>query len=301
MKRFITMILCVFTLLLLVGCETPIKEYRGKEILQLTFKMVDYNGRYTRTYIFDFEGNVVKSRGYLPYEDEEPEFDIIADFSEDEEGKLINKLYSYGLFNINDSYPAPPGIIDGGGWDLTVEYSDGSSKKSSGSNNSPDAVFSNCAKAFYDICGDGIVAYVPEEYYTPPNVSYTLRNGHENNGYSSFGKRLDYRWNGFSSMGNSVFSANEAMDFLQRFYDGEDYTLVLYTANYRDYDRFKKCTVTSYDYNEELTNASVVHSGGWFRQIELNLELNKIYVIRFDFKNGDFVEYTFNTKTAAEN
>ena len=63
-----------------------------------------------------------------------------------------------------------------------------------------------------------------------------------------------------------------------------------------DYQRFKKCIVTSYDYNESLTNETTVHSGGWFKKIEVNLELNKIYVVRLEFGNGDFVEYTFNTK-----
>lgn len=301
MKNFFTplLVLCLVCLMMLSGCDTKIKDYTGTPLLNLTFEMVDYNGGYTKTYVFDFEANVVKSRGYLPYENEEPEFSIIATFSDEEESILINKLYSYGLFDIEEYYKSPEGIIDGGGWDLTIEYSDGTTKISRGSNNSPKNVFSNCAKAFYDICGDGIVAYVPKEYYCPPNVSYTFRNESNINEYSSYGKRVDYEWNGFESIGNSIYDANEAADFNQKFYNGEEYTLILYTSNYRSYDKFHKCIVTSYDYNENLTNETIVYNSGWFKQTEIRLQLNKIYLIRFEFINGDFVEYTFNTNVTS--
>ncbi len=304
MKRILAMILCVSCILTLASCELPIKEYTGICLRNLTYESIDYNGGYTNTYVIDFENNLVKIRGYLPYEDEEAEFKILANFSDEEEKELINKLYSYGLFSIKDNYPSPPGIIDGGGWNLTIEYSDGTTKKSTGSNNSPGLVFSNCAKAFYDICGDGIVGYVPIEYYTPPNISYTLRNNNSFYDYiSSYGKRLDYKWNGFESTGNSIYEANLDTDYPYEFYNGEEYSLVLYTANYSTYNRyekFKRIIVKSYDNNENLTNEAVVHSGSWFDQIELDLELNKIYLVRLEFSNGDFVDYTFNTNATTK-
>ena len=74
------------------------------------------------------------------------------------------------------------------------------------------------------------------------------------------------------------------------------YEFVLYTSNYGDYDRFKECVVVSYDFNEELSGEEVVIEKGWFKQIEFDLQTNKIYVVTLSFKNGDFVEYTFNTK-----
>ena len=302
MKRLLAMILCVCCILALVSCELPIREYKGTPICNLTYESIDYNGGYTDTYVIDFENNLVKQRGYLPYGDEEAEFEIIAVFSDEEEKELINKLYSYGLFCIQDNYPSPPGIIDGGGWNLAIEYSDGTTKKSSGSNNSPSLVFSNCAKAFYDICGDGIVGYVPTEYYCPPDVSCTFRTQNKYYGYSSYGERLDYKWNGFESIGNSIYEANQNAKFLHDFYEGEEYTLVLSTSNYgryNDYDRFKTLIVKSFDNNENLTNEEVVHSGGLFAQIELDLEINKIYLIRLEFSSGDFVEYSFNTNTTS--
>jgi len=303
MKRLLAMILCVCCIFALVSCELPIREYKGTPICNLTYESIDYNGGYTNTYVIDFENNLVKHRGYLPYGDEEAEFEIIAVFSDEEEKELINKLYSYGLFCIQDNYPSAPGIIDGGGWNLAIEYSDGTTKKSSGSNNSPSLVFSNCAKAFYDICRDGIVGYVPTEYYTPPHLSYTLRNNNSFYDYiSSYGKRLNYEWNGFESKGNGIYEANLDTDYPYEFYEGEKYSLVLYTANYSTsnyYERFKKIFVKSYDNNENLTNEAVVHSGGWFDKIEFDLELNKIYLVRLEFSSGDFVEYTFNTNTTS--
>ena len=112
----------------------------------------------------DFENNTVKSRAYLPSGgNNNPDFEIIAEFSEEEEVGFINRLYTYGLFGIKAEYKAPIGVMDGSGWSMVINYSDGTQKKSTGSNNSPDSVFEKCAKAFYDICEDGIVAHVPKE------------------------------------------------------------------------------------------------------------------------------------------
>lgn len=303
MKKFLAAILCIGILLTLVICYfSTVREYKGTPLTTLTFESIDYMGGVTTTYVFDFENNVATLNTCIPGdENNSSEPKILKEFSDEEEKTLINKLYSYGLFNIKDNYESPGGILDGGGWSLVIEYNDGTTKKSQGSNNSPEMVFKNCAKAFYDLCEYGVVSSVPTEYYCPPNVSYSFKVDNANYGYGSYGTRLDYKWNGFESSGNSVYEANETTEFYHKFNEGDQCTLVLYTANYKNsnnYDRFKKCTVTSYDYNEELTNETVIHSGGWFRQIELSLELNKIYVVRFDFRNGDFVEYTFNTKTS---
>jgi len=131
----------------------------------------------------------------------------------------------------------------------------------SGSNNSPSSVFSNCAKAFYDICEDGIVGYVPQDYYCPPNISYSFTSGSVHMGYTSYGERADYRWNGFESKGNSIYELNVSNDFMQEFHEGDAYALVLYTSNYGDYEKFQKCVVTEYDFNEELTNPTEVYGG----------------------------------------
>lgn len=290
MRRFISVILVVVSFLTFVSCNEKIKDYTGTPIVNLSYETVNYFGGYTQTYILDFENNVVKARGCFREEKESTDFDIIANFSDEEETRLINKLYTYGLFDIEEKYELD--AIDGGGWDLVVEYNDGTTKKSSGSNDQPKLVFENCAKAFYDICERGIVAYVPPEYYSPPNnISYTFHNNFGT--YTSYGVCVDYNWKGFESSNNSVYEVNQAAKFFKEFYADDKYTLMLSGKDCK----FKKCVVTTYDYNEELTNETVVYSGGWFKQKEIEFQLNKIYLVRVEFKNGDFAEYTFNTNT----
>lgn len=302
MKKIIALILCAVCILSVSSCGDRIKEYKGTALTSLEFRRVDYNGGFTREYILDFENNTVSSCAYLPSGECGPIFDIIAEFSEEEEERLINRLYTYGLFGIRDEYKSPPLVMDGGGWGLVISYSDGTQKKSKGSNNSPDSVFEKCAKAFYDICGDGIVAHVPKEYYTPPNLSYAFRSDLSISSEPPTVETADCRWNGFERTGNNIYEINKSSPS-KFFNEGNGYTLVLYTANYTNTSniKFRKCTVTEYGYNESLTNGTVIHSGGWFGQIELPIELNKIYVVRLDFKNGDFAEYTFNTGVASEN
>lgn len=302
MKKIISLILCICCFLgILVGCSLfPVREYSGTPLKNLTFKTVDYMGGYTKTYLFDFENNVIKTKSFSPFnsEGEEPDFTVIKEFTNEQEKTLIDKLYSYGLFKIKAQYKNS-NVVDGGGWDLVIEYEDGTTKKSTGSNSAPTKVFEKCAKAFYDLCENGVVSSVPREYYCPPNLSYSFKFNNGTFGYSSYGKMLDYAWNGFGKTGNDIYEANQTTKFSHEFFNGIEYTLVLYTANYNnsyDYARFKKCTLISYDYNENLTGKVTEYSSGWFKQVELKLELNRIYLLRLDFRNGDYVTYTFNTK-----
>lgn len=295
-KTLVAVVLCLVLGLTFTSCKKNNQPVPGVSLKLLRIETINYNGGYTETYVFDFENNDVKRRAYVPGIGSEPDFSQIAVFSEDEEAVLIDKLSKYGLFEIEDDYPSPPGIMDGGGWKMTIVFSDGTTKESKGSNNSPASVFSSCAKAFYDICSDGIVAYVPQEYYLPPNVSYSFRNGKNSMSYECYGEIVAYKWNGFESEGKDVYSINESASFYQEFSERSKCSLVLYTGNYHNYAKFKKCIVTSYDYNRSLSNPSVVYDGTWFSQIEFDLQLNKIYVVRLEFDNGDFAEYTFNTR-----
>ena len=45
-----------------------------------------------------------------------------------------------------------------------------------------------------------------------------------------------------------------------------------------------------------MTGEETVIEKGWFDQIEFTLSSDKIYVIKLSFRNGDFVEYTLNTR-----
>ena len=302
MKRLFSQILALTVILCcLVGCSAGIEEYDKTPLMSLTYTKVNYNGGFTQEYFFDFEKNVVIRHSFLPGDEENDRVETLAEFSDEQEKTLIDKLYTYGLFDIRKEYSSPPGIVDGGGWSLKINYVDGTGKESSGSNNSPSSVFSKCAKAFFDICGDGVVARVPSEYYTPPSLSYAIHSTVGDNtasqGGTSLVERGNYKWNGFEETSKNIFSLNQNRSFTCELDENATYEFVLYTANYGDYDRFKKCVVTSYNFNEELSGEEVVIEKGWFRQIEFDLQTNKIYVVKLSFKNGDFVDYTFNTKT----
>ncbi len=212
---------------------------------------------------------------------------------------MINKIYTYGLFDIKEEYKSPGEIIDGGGWSLQIDFADGTIKTSDGSNNSPNA-FRDCAKAFYDLCLDGVVAYVPTQYHTPPNVSCSFNYTAEGNN-TSYGfdptKRLNYKWNGFESINIDIYLANKEYNMYFTFQPNIDYKLSLFTSNYGDYDRFTKCTVKSYNFDQELSDEKLIYSHKWFKRVEFDLEMNKIYFVKLEFRKGDFVEYTFNTKT----
>ena len=301
MKKLIALTLAVVALLCcLVGCSEGVKEYDKTPLTSLTYTQVDYNGGFTTEYLFDFEKNIATRHSYLPTDDENDRMETLAEFSDEEEKTLIDKLYTYGLFDIKKEYKSPPGIVDGGGWSLKINYNDGTSKESSGSNNSPSSVFSKCAKAFFDICGDGVVAYVPPKYYTPPNVSYaihyTVGNTITTDGATGLDVRGSYKWNGFEEASQNYYELNQNHSFPYEFDESISYEFALNTSNYGDYDRFKECVVVSYDFNEELSGEEIVLEKGWFKQIEFDLQFNKIYVVRLNFGNGDFVEYTFNTK-----
>ncbi len=301
MKRLSALVLFLSTLLsCFVGCSVTIKEYNETPLTSLTYTHVDYNGGFTTEYFFDFYKNTVTLHSYLPTDDEHDRMETLSEFTDEQEKILINKIYTYGLFDIREEYKSPPGIIDGGGWTLKIDYSDGTSKVSRGSNNSPSYVFSKCAEAFYDICGDGVVTRVSPKYHTPPNLSYSIDtivgNHNISQGATSLAKRGNYKWNGFEENSLDIFELNQSNVFPFELDENAEHKFVLYTANYGDYDRFRKCVVVSYDYNEELSGEEVVVEKGWFSQIEFDLQPDKIYVIKLSFKDGDFVEYTFNTK-----
>ena len=290
-------LICVLALFLaLTGCSTENAAHNTETpLLSLRVESIKYLAG-TTSYLFDFDRNVVK-RGFSEgHGTDNIKYEQIASFSDEKETALYEKLDSYGFFDLDEDYPAPSGIFDGGGWKVVIEYRDGTTKQSKGSNNSPE-IFSECAKAFYDICEDGIIAYVPEEYYIPPHLSFDFRSGSTYIGFNAYAKLCDYRWNGFGSANNDIYKVNVSAVFNQKFYEDKEYVLSLGTADYYKYPKFQKCTVTSFDYSRKLTGQNTVYSGGWFSHIEIELDMNKIYLIRLDFDSGDFAEYTFNTKT----
>ncbi len=154
------LILILFTCLL--SCTDTIKEYKGKKIVRITYVSADFNGGTRRTEIIDFNENTYSHAYFVP-DRKENEPEIQKTFAEEEEKTFINACYTYGLFDLEESY-VQTGIIDGGSWKLTIEYEDGSTKGSKGVNARPDKVFDKCSTVFYDLCGAYILGNMPENY-----------------------------------------------------------------------------------------------------------------------------------------
>lgn len=311
MKRLALLFSALLLVLCLSSCAVldefiPIVEYKGTPLSTLTFENIDYMGGLTVTYIIDFNENTVVKTVYMPWEEgQQYETEDICEFTEDEERIFINKIYSYGLFDINDRYEPDHTVYDGGGWSLLIEYNDGSVKKSTGSNASPERVFQNCAIPFYDLTGIDILGGVPSSYYSPPRIDFSVDYRYGNYTYSDNSfidvSCANYLWNGHEKNDVNIYNvAIESEDI--SLLSWSEYTLVMYTSNYdrriignSGYSPFDECVVMSYNISPELTDGKEVLRTGWFKQVELVLEVNRIYVVTLYFDNGDFVQYAFST------
>ena len=292
--KFIPLLLIIPLLFSHTACGT--KEYSGKKIANLTFQTHGYLGGYTKEDILNLKENTFSRIGYEL--SEAPETKLTSTFTEEEEKLFLDLCYTNGLFNIKDKYE-DPNVLDGGEWTLTIEYDDGTKKISRGINDGPYKIFNKCSTAFYDLCGVAVVGTLPAYYADPPNVSWSFDYNYDNT-YASTNmlaepQRANYKWNKSQEEDADIFAINEAVKDKNKFEEQYDYKLVLFTANYRYEKKFKSLTVKEYDYNENLTNEKNLFEGKWIKQIELDIELNKIYVYEMTYANGDYVQFTFST------
>jgi hypothetical protein len=171
-------------------------------------------GGYTDIYELDFIDNKYSYIGYLPEDGKTPELNIKSTFTDDKEKVFMDYCYSYGLFDLKESYTALFPVMDGGGWYLIIEYEDGSTKTSKGSNAGPSDIFNKCSTVFYDLCGEPIVGRLPDYYVYPPNVSYSFRYqaGNTNVNTNEIAKvvRANYKWNKFENLDNNIYSLTES-------------------------------------------------------------------------------------------
>ncbi len=307
MKKTIAIILAMLCVLVLIACDVDdkydedkeiVKEYDGVAITKLTYITVDYNGGYTNKKVLNFAENKYYSVGYLPAHNETPELELKSTFTDDAEKVFIDACYSNGLFGLKKEYKTSETIYDGGGWTLVIEYEDGTSKTSEGDNAGPSKIFNKCSTCFYDLCGEEVMGSLPQYYAYPPQISYAFHfeDGNTSASTNETAKvvRADYNWNGKTRDSDLYLLCEEYKDE-NEFKKGVDYELVLYTSNYDYSKKFSKFTVKEYDYNSELTNEKTLYTGKWIKQIEIKLELNKIYVYEMSYKDGNSVQYTFST------
>lgn len=289
MKRSSIIILLIMTFFLF-SCSS--KESENK-IAKITYQTIDYMGGYTQSYIIDFDRNEFLRSHYIMEEDNS-ELTVVRSFSEEEEKVFINGITKNGLLNLKERYE-PAGIVyDGGGWVLEIVYVDGEIKKSTGKNASPKTIFNNCSTYFYDLCKEEVLGMLPKYYKEPPQISVSFRgNSFNGNGYNKIYK-IAYKWN------KNVLETNDLFELCKstktEFEKDVSYKVVFYTANYDYEKKFDKFVLISFDNNNELSNKKTISENKWFKQIEFELEIDKIYVFELHYENGDFVQYAFSTE-----
>lgn len=99
--RKILVILSLFVLITLTGCNNVIKEYKANKIIKFSYISVDYNGGYTEEKVLDFNDNKYYSVSYLPLDDNKHKLEFKNTFTDEEEKVFINQCYSYGWLDLN--------------------------------------------------------------------------------------------------------------------------------------------------------------------------------------------------------
>ncbi len=229
-------------------------------------------------------------------------------FTKEEKRKFINSCYTAGLFNLKEKYETSEIICDGGGWKLTVTYKSGEQFRSEGSNAGPALVFKQLRLPFYEIFEDKVFL-LPNELKEPPNITVGVKGDlspfppeiiPRNPQTHPYATRADYSWNKgrFVSESKDYFTINENKDDTPLFFDNVEYTIhLISSSNYHYAWPFYKFVLKSYDYNEELTGEEILLEKTWFNKVTLPAEINKIYVYEMYYLNGDYVAYTFNTRS----
>ncbi len=153
--------------------DGKIHEYTGVPITELVYEKntSDY-GLTITTIRIDFIENKVWKNVYIPefnypenlhpdiLESEEYKNNNIDKeintFTEEEEKAFIDACYSYGLFHIDRNYRPDDIIYDGNGWELVLNFENGSSRFSEGYMAGPYDIFKRCASVFNGLCGEKV-------------------------------------------------------------------------------------------------------------------------------------------------
>ncbi len=138
------------------GCDGN-DEYKGKPIKKITYTVIDYMGGYTDVHVIDFLGNTYSACGYLPYKrdvDDVPE--VKSTFTDEQEIAFLNSAYKAGFFKLEGEYKPKEVILDGGGWELEILYTDGTKKAATGKNIRPQEL-QDSRNSFEELCGVKVV------------------------------------------------------------------------------------------------------------------------------------------------
>lgn len=284
------------------ACNSGIVKSRT-DFEKLTYKTINYNGGFTSIYEIDFVNNTFSySDNYGSLEGAFSEPEVRRVFTDDEERDFINGVNEAGLLGIKSLYKQT-GIIDGGGWDLDISFSDGTTFSSKGENDSPESVFKKIAPYFYDLCETEIFM-LPEYYKMGPHIDNVFEWKTEdclNSSNANYRENAgNYKWNKKSCEDTNYYEINKESYKMNDLQSGMDYQVQFWTSNYSYSKRFKNFKLTQYDFDANLSNPITLIDQGWFKQVKADLTLNKIYVYRTTYVDGNYMEFAFNTKLSSD-
>lgn len=299
MKKLISLFLLTAIVFSLAGCVKPENEpkpYEGPAVTSLALENVSYMDGGGRTiYNIDFAENKATCRNVNSWNNID-ETTVIATFDDSAEKSFIDGIYNAGLFDIKDYYSIQ--ADDGGGWGLTISFADGTEKKSAGSNAAPEVVFAACSQHAVDLMGVAIFGYLG--YKEPPprvwvSLEYTCED--QTFTYSNMTlERVDYRWNSEKYDDNVLNGYVAAVrQSGTNITDRGTYKAVIDTSLYGERERFLFCEIWSCNNDIKQSDMRLEKITPWFDSIEMPVQVDRIYIVKLRFLDGDFIEYVFGT------
>lgn len=291
MSKVILIIISFGLFFIMSSCNSY--HYEGKEISSIEYITIDFMGGYTSETVVDLMNGQVLKREYFPAESVYEAYEIEYTFDINTLDLFLDEVGATGLFDLEDTYPSPDGVIDGGAWTLSIHYKDGSNRVSNGDNNIPTKIFQEADYAFYHLYGADLFGLLPNSYQYPPAIDisfhHTIGSHNVSEEYMGGLHAINYTWNKSSMSGVDVIQY-AVENQLQDFNPSNEYKFVLSTANYEF--KFSRILIASFDINGEDEKA--IENTKWFKQKEYTLEMNRIYIITMTFSNGTCV-YAFST------
>ena len=282
--------------------QEQILEYDGVPVTKIISVTVNYMGGIRTTKTLDFVNNKITYLRTIgsPKDTDDSKIEEKASFLEEDEKYMIDRFYTYGLFDLEERYLSDKNIMDGGGWGVSIYFEDGSVRTSSGSNAGPKGVFPKCAIAIYDITHYEFWT-VPPGYIAPPKIGISQGCRVGNSGTDGgVGWMYKYKWHTTTVDNGDLYQFASTLPKSSHGFgfEGDDVENYLrintdtesdYFFNPNEYtEKYKQCVVKEYDNVPELTNERVLLKTKWLKEGKykrVNIKEHKIYTIELTFSH----------------
>ena len=299
--KIISKILLVFVFLTLLPVSLSSCEYTGKQIVSIEKTNVEYMGGATSGQRLDLLTGEVYEFEYYPY-DEKASYDYRLRYSYDASlsKEVVDAFYRVGLLSLRSKYEPLTIVMDGGGWELTITYADGTTKVSRGSNAGPYSTFRKAATEFYEITGGIFIQSPPSKYLGAPSlrVEYTMEIKKDN------GTTYIYSYGGGMNPYTSTWRGKETEadpECIKAYHLDKSDRNYVYVDSSASHTVFKSARVFAYDgYFENEQEIPIEIRNSWSfteginKKFTFDIEEDKTYVIILEFDEGR-AEYVFTT------